>query len=176
MAGKTGRANALQQSLFVQEYLKDLNAKQAAIRAGYSEQTADKCAWQILKQPAVAAAIDEAMADRRARMRATADAAVADLWRRARYDVADYAHIKGPGDLASLTPEQRAAVEGWSWDKQGHFTLKLASKTSNGETLLRHLGLLKDKLDLEHSGPGGGPIPTSIEIKFVRPTGNGNRD
>jgi phage terminase small subunit len=31
----------VKQQLFVAEYLKDLNATQAAIRAGYSEKTAD---------------------------------------------------------------------------------------------------------------------------------------
>ncbi|CAH2606156.1 Terminase small subunit (plasmid) [Rhodovastum atsumiense] len=169
--------NDHRRALFVAEYLKDLNAVQAAIRAGYEPSTAERCAWQIMRYPDVKAAIEDAMADRLTRMKATADAAVADLFRRARYDPLDYADITCPADLAKLTPEQRVPIEGWSYDRAGNFILKLSSKTSNGETLLRHLGQLKDKVDLEHSGPGGGAIPTSLEIRFVRPPdGNGSSD
>ena len=45
------------QERFVAEYLIDLNATQAAIRAGYSEKTADQYGHQLLKKTSVAAAI-----------------------------------------------------------------------------------------------------------------------
>jgi hypothetical protein len=45
------------QELFVAEYLVDLNAKQAAIRAGYSARTAEKQAYQLLQKTSVALAI-----------------------------------------------------------------------------------------------------------------------
>ncbi|WP_314952080.1 terminase small subunit [Bradyrhizobium cosmicum] len=48
------------QQLFVQEFLLDLNATQAAIRAGYSKATADKQGPRLLANPAVKAAIDYA--------------------------------------------------------------------------------------------------------------------
>jgi phage terminase small subunit len=47
------------QELFVQEYLKDLNATQAAIRAGYSEKTAYSIGQENLKKPEIAAEIEK---------------------------------------------------------------------------------------------------------------------
>lgn len=49
---------------FVQEFLKDLNGTQAAIRAGYSERTATVQAYELLRHPDVAAAIDAAKIER----------------------------------------------------------------------------------------------------------------
>lgn len=48
------------QARFVEEYLRDLNATQAAIRAGYSEKTANEQGAQLLAKPAVAEAVDAA--------------------------------------------------------------------------------------------------------------------
>ena len=47
------------QTRFVQEYCKDFNATQAAIRAGYSEKTAGQQAHELLKNVEIAAAIEE---------------------------------------------------------------------------------------------------------------------
>lgn len=47
------------QSLFVKEYLVDLNATQAAIRAGYSEKTAGAIGTENLAKPLIQAAIAE---------------------------------------------------------------------------------------------------------------------
>jgi phage terminase small subunit len=47
------------QRLFVSEYLKDLNATQAAIRAGYSKKTAYSQGFDLLRKPNVAKAVAE---------------------------------------------------------------------------------------------------------------------
>ena len=49
---------------FVDEYLIDLNATQAAIRAGYSPKTAYSIVHELMKIPEVRARIDKAMAER----------------------------------------------------------------------------------------------------------------
>ena len=49
---------------FVEEYLKDLNATQAAIRAGYSPRTANEQGSQLLANLKVSAAVAEAMEKR----------------------------------------------------------------------------------------------------------------
>ena len=49
------------QQAFVSEYLIDLNATQAAIRAGYSPKTAEQLGYQLLQHPSVRAAVDEAL-------------------------------------------------------------------------------------------------------------------
>lgn len=58
---------------FVLEYLVDLNATQAAIRAGYSEKTAGAIGHELLKKPEIVAAIEKEEADRAARLRIDAD-------------------------------------------------------------------------------------------------------
>jgi phage terminase small subunit len=58
---------------FVLEYLKDLNATQAAIRAGYSPRTARSQGSELLTFPDVQAAIQAGMADRAERVQLTAD-------------------------------------------------------------------------------------------------------
>ena len=52
------------QSRFVEEFLLDLNAKQAAIRAGYSLKTAKQQASRLLTNVDVAAAVDKAKRER----------------------------------------------------------------------------------------------------------------
>jgi len=52
------------QELFCKEYLKDLNATQAALRAGYSENTSRQIGTENLAKPAVAAKIAQLMSER----------------------------------------------------------------------------------------------------------------
>lgn len=54
------------QEIFVREYMVDWNATQAAIRAGYSVESAGQLAYQLLQKPSVRSAI-EALASARAR-------------------------------------------------------------------------------------------------------------
>lgn len=53
------------QEMFIKEYLVDLNATQAAIRAGYSEKTAKDIACENLAKPYIKEAIEKAIKDRR---------------------------------------------------------------------------------------------------------------
>lgn len=52
------------QKKFCDEYLIDLNATQAAIRAGYSVKRASEVGYQLLQKTTVKHAIDKAMAER----------------------------------------------------------------------------------------------------------------
>jgi phage terminase small subunit len=61
------------QQMFVKEYLVDLNATQAAIRAGYSVKTAGQIGDEILKKPEIAAAVQAGMDARSQRTEITAD-------------------------------------------------------------------------------------------------------
>jgi len=61
------------QAAFVQEYLVDLNATQAAIRAGYSIKTAQIIGFENLSKPIIAAAIEAAMKARCKRTELTQD-------------------------------------------------------------------------------------------------------
>lgn len=67
------------QALFVREYLVDLNATQAAIRAGYSERTAKAIGHENLTKLDVASAIEAAMAKRAERTEITQDKVLKEL-------------------------------------------------------------------------------------------------
>lgn len=67
------------QQRFVEEYLIDLNATQAAIRAGYSAKDADVQGPRLLGNVGIAAAIEKAMSKRAARTEITADQVVREL-------------------------------------------------------------------------------------------------
>lgn len=67
------------QARFVDEYLIDLNATQAAIRAGYSARTAQQAGAENLSKPVIQAAIQAKQADRAARVELTTDFVVNEL-------------------------------------------------------------------------------------------------
>src|SRR5262249_35228854 len=67
------------QRRFVDEYLIDLNAFGAAVRSGYSPETAGCIAYRLLQKPEVSAAIQRAMSERSERTKITADTILRDL-------------------------------------------------------------------------------------------------
>lgn len=67
------------QELFVKEYLIDLNATQAAIRAGYSKKTATIIGHENLSKPNIAAAIKKAMDERIEKLDTSAEQVIKDL-------------------------------------------------------------------------------------------------
>lgn len=68
------------QRLFAQEYLVDLNAAQAAIRAGYSARTAEQQGPRLLTHQGVASAVEAAMAQRVQRVEITQDMVLQRWW------------------------------------------------------------------------------------------------
>ena len=88
------------QEVFVTEYLVDLNATQAAIRAGYSPKYAGTNADKLLKNTNVAAAINEAKAERSIRTQFTADQLLKHLRAKVLADLADLYHA----DTDTLKP------------------------------------------------------------------------
>ena len=67
------------QKLFIEEYLIDLNATQAAIRAGYSPETAGSIGSENLKKPEIRARIEKAMAERSRRTGINQDRVLMEL-------------------------------------------------------------------------------------------------
>ena len=140
------------QQMFVKEFLVDLNATAACIRAGYSKRTADRIGPELLGKAWVADAIQKGMDRRSAKVDVTAEMVITELAYMAFYDPVDIASagINKPADISKLPVQVRKAIIGWSWDKFGNFCLKLSPKTPSQELLGRHLKLFTDKV--EHSG------------------------
>jgi phage terminase small subunit len=65
---------------FIDEYLVDLNATQAVIRAGYSTKGAAQKGYELLADPRIAAAITAGKAKRAERTHITADLVLAQFW------------------------------------------------------------------------------------------------
>lgn len=136
------------QGRFVAEYLVDLNATQAAIRAGFSEKTAAEQGHQLLQKTSVAEAIAVAMAERGQRTKVTADRTLLELERLAMVDVSEFASVKSPADLAAMPADRRRAVVGWSWDKRGNFVLRFA-KAEALALLGRHHRLFTEVVEVK---------------------------
>jgi phage terminase small subunit len=147
------------QERFVQEYLIDLNATQAAIRAGYSEKTASSQGQRLLTNVEVRNLIDAALAEREVRSSVKADRVLAELARLGLSNIADYITVQEDGsavvDLSRATREQLAAVQEITVDEltdgkgEGarpvkRIRLKLAPKTPALELLAKHLNLLRE--------------------------------
>lgn len=138
------------QARFVEEYLLDLNGAQAAIRAGYSPDSAKEIASETLTKPNVRRAVAQAMAERSKRTGINQDRVINELAKIAFADMRNFAEWgpKGMKLKASgfLTPEDTACVAAVS-QSTGNTTkkaIKLHDKKGALELLGRHLGMFKD--------------------------------
>ena len=109
-----GKKLSPRREAFAAEYLKDLNATRAAIRAGYSAKTASSIGARLLADAGVARAVEAGMAARARRTEIDADRVVLELARIAFADPRDLMEW-GPDGLelkesSSLTEEQAAGV------------------------------------------------------------------
>lgn len=134
------------QKRFVAEYLKDHNATQAALRAGYSPKTAYSQGQRLLKHVEVAASLGQKAAKLMNKLDVTVERILQERARMAFYDPADIAgqRIVKPADIAALPEDARRAIVGWGYDKKGKFTLKLADKNSSLTALEKHLNMYRD--------------------------------
>ena len=82
------------QQRFVDEYLIDFNATQAAIRAGYSKRTARSMACENLTKPDIQTAISAARAKQQERTQITADIVLREAWNIAIADVRELMQVK----------------------------------------------------------------------------------
>lgn len=147
------------QARFVDEYLVDLNATQAAIRAGYSAKTAEQTASRLLRNVKVAAAVDAAKEARKERTQTLADRTVAEIARIAFSRMRWFARW-GPSEqllgrsAVTLTPSDEltddadACVAEISEGPHG-VKLKLHPKPAALRLLCEHLGILKEPELLE---------------------------
>lgn len=160
------------QEAFVKEYLIDLNATQAAIRAGYSANRASELGYQLLQKTTVTKAIARAMEERSKRTGITADMVINELATIAFANGTDFAHVverpmilnnsyvvdPDTGQIKTykavelittdkLPEDKRKAIASI---KEGKYGIEVAScdKVKALELLGRHLGMFKDKVEV----------------------------
>ena len=148
------------QQQFVDEYLIDLNATQAAIRAGYSVHTAKEIGSENLSKPNIQEAVAKAMAERSKRTGISQDRIVLELAKLAFVNPNDLidpedASIRAGASEDDLACIQSVKVKTMDGDK-GTSTereIRLNDKMKALELLGKHLGMWNDKIDLNVSLP-----------------------
>ena len=164
------------QERFVEEYLVDLNATQAAIRAEYSSKTAYSMGQRLLKNVEVQAAIQQAKQKRSQRTEITQDMVLKELSKIAFANGTDFAKVvcrevpmttvDEDGNLQTVTkrqqlveikdtemvnPEKRAAI---SSIKEGKYGIEISSydKVKALELLGKHLGMFDSRAPQKTEG------------------------
>ena len=167
------------QRRFVDEYLIDLNATQAAIRAGYSQKTAAVIGAQNLIKLNIQAALSERMKDREKRTEITQDMVLKELAKIGFSDIrnavkwgssvpmehpdsGEMVMVHGLAMIASdeIDDVTAAAIAEVSEGRQG-LKVKFHDKRAALVDIGRHLGMFKDKVEL--TGKDGAPI-ASVNI------------
>ena len=170
------------QRAFLREYLLDLNATQAAIRAGYSDATAYSQGQRLLKHVEVAKAIEGAMSARAKRTDITADRVLQELAKIGFSDIRKAVKSQSGliteednpdgGDIAviktvvtntvqmvasdEIDDDTAACISEVSQNATGGIKIKLHDKRAALVDIGKHLGMFKERV--EHTGKDGGPI------------------
>lgn len=157
------------QSAFVREYLVDLNATQAAIRAGYSAKTAGQQGFMLLKNLEIQQVLSEAVEKRAKRVEITADRVLKEIGLAAFLDPLELFAEDGTLLPLSKMPEHaRRAIAGIEVEEiymgQGDDRkwvgylkkIKLVSKEGTLTLAGRHLKMFTEKVEV--TGKDGGPL------------------
>ena len=159
------------QQRFVDEYLVDRNATQAAIRAGYSAKSANEIGAQNLAKLSIKEAIAIGEAELAERTKITQDMVIKELAKIGFSNMLDYINVTEGGDpvtdFSTLTRDQAAAIseitveeytEGRGDDARNvkRTKFKLSEKRSALVDIGKHLGMFKDHL--VHSNDPENPL------------------
>jgi len=154
------------QARFIDEYMIDLNATQACIRAGYSAKTADRIGPELLGKTCVQGALAVRMKKREERTEITQDKVLSELAKIGFADIrkavqwgsdlqvidqetGETAIANGVSlvDSAKIDSDTAAAISEISQTAQG-IKIKLHDKRAALVDIGRHLGIFNDKLNI----------------------------
>ena len=137
------------QKRFCEEYLIDLNATQAAIRAGYSSKTASRIAIELLNKSHVSEYLNGLMKHRSQRTEITADRVLQELAAIAFSDRTELAKVSSMGTVEftptdSLPDNAKKVIAGI---EEGKYGTKITSydKVKALELLGKHIGIFDGK-------------------------------
>lgn len=156
------------QARFADEYIIDLNGTQAVIRAGYSHRGADVQAVRLLGDARIAARIAELQKKRSERTEITQDRVLQEVARLAFLDIRRA--FKEDGSLkpvSEMDDDTAAAIAGIEVTEIAGTDLgvikkvRLSDKKGSLELLMRHLGMLNDKMKLQ--GDAENPLAVLLQ-------------
>ncbi len=180
------------QQRFCDEYLIDLNATQAAIRAGYSKKTANEQGARLLVNVSIQKKIFELQKEREKRTEITQDSVLRELALIAFAKASDYARVvekdamvEVDGNMVpvldedgnqvkyrtvepiltdELTEDQKKAIAVIKKGRDG-FEIKPYSKIQALELLGKHLGMFTEKVEVKNTTPNVFEGLTTEELK-----------
>jgi phage terminase small subunit len=135
------------QERFIDEYLVDLNATQAAIRAGYKEKTARQQGSRLLTNADIQARIEELQQERAKKVQLDAEWVLNRL-----KEISDKCMTAEPVEV--WDHEARTMVE------TGEYQFDSTGANRATELIGKHLGMFKDKLDIT------GDLSMKIEVDY----------
>jgi len=149
------------QKVFCEEYLIDLNATQAAIRAGYSVKTANEQGARLLANVSVQNEIEKLKAERSRRTGITADRVLQELARIGFVNPMDVidptdATVQGHAnadDMAAIASVKVKVIPGKYGDDGFEREVRLHDKVKALELMGKHLGMFTDRVDLNGNVP-----------------------
>ena len=170
------------QERFVDEYMIDLNATQAAIRAGYSEKTAQMQASRLLSNVMVQAAIEKEQKKLAAKLGITTENVARELAHIGYDDIKNYLSFRTEKvqtgsdeitgepiydyrtivDMKDSDDIDTRNIQEISIGAKGEFKFKLYSKADALNALGKHLGMFVDKSEVKVE-------PFKIEIEVIKP-------
>lgn len=181
------------QKRFCEEYIVDLNATQAAIRAGYSEHTASETGYENLRKPHMAEYIQKLMDERSERTEITADMVLREYAKIGFSNITDFLKINTAErvverksvtdadgnesivpvydmvqgvelfDTDSVDRNKLDAVAEIKQTRDG-IALKLHDKKGALDSIARHLGMFNDNVTLK-----GGLNNTNQDLTDMTP-------
>lgn len=171
---KAGKLTARQRR-FVEEYIIDLNATQAAIRAGYSSKAANVAGAKLLAKISIQTEIAEALRARRRRTEISADRVLEEIRNIAYADLGEVFEESGEGGfrlrkLSEMPEHARRAIESireQTTERGVMRSVKLQSKVAALKMLADHLGLEAPKKH-EFAGQDGKPIAVRVANSLTR--------
>ena len=143
------------QKRFCEEYLRDLNATQAAIRAGYSTASASDIGSENMQKLEIKAEIDKQMAERSKRTGITQDRVLEELAKIAFCNPADLINLKDATilietdrmDTAAIASVKVKKIPTRDGDPIMEREIRMADKIKALELCGKHVGLFKDDAD-----------------------------
>lgn len=140
------------QQRFCDEYLIDLNATQAAIRAGYSAKTADQQGSRMLTNVKVQQEIAEKMAERSKRTGINQDRVLQEIAKLALVNIDDVVDLETGIVRKTAKKEDLACIQSIKIKPTEFGTereIKFYDKKGSLELAGKHLGMFKDKAEVE---------------------------
>lgn len=150
---KTPKKLTARQERFIDEYVIECNATQAAIKAGYSKANAGKNADRLLKNPRIKALLEKRMSEKRDELIAKQDEVLRYLTRVMRREEKETIVVTVSEEVEDFAPDDTGKLKKIKSKKEVPATVEIQTKVSDAnkaaELLGKRYSLFTDRIDLD---------------------------